>query len=175
MALIFPFNKRLTDMSNSKDKQNHADEFLNAINLFTSQRNKLGFSLDELSNKTKISRNVLIAIENGWEKHLPETTYLISMLKILEIKLNLERGSLNGLLAQKIINNSTSNFKFNFLNIDFLNSWVGSLLYFIFMFISILALNSQQKYLLKINSVSTEPVHINEHSIEIKNSIDRQE
>ena len=175
MSLNFPFKKPLTDLSNSKDKQNHDVEFLNAINLFTSQRKKLGFSLDELSNKTKISRNVIIAIENGWKKNLPEKTYLISMLKILEIKLNLERGSLNGLLAQKIINNSTSKFKFNFLNIDFLNSWVGSLLYFMFMLLAILALNSQQKYLIRLNSVSTDPILMNETYIEGENKINSKE
>ena len=91
------------------------------------------------------------------------------MLKILEIELNLERGSLNGLLAQETMNNSLSKFKFNFINIDFLNSWIGSLLYFIIMLLSILAINSQQKYLLKIHSISTEPVVINETNIENEN------
>ena len=97
------------------------------------------------------------------------------MLKIIEIELNLERGSLNGLLGKKIIRNSLSKFKFEFINIDFLNSWVGSLLYLLFMFISILALNSQQKYLLKINSLSTEPVLINETNPDNTNTINSQE
>ena len=51
-----------------------------------------------------------------------------------------------------------SSFKFNFINIDFLNSWFGSFLYIILMLLSILALNSQQKYLIKMHSVSTEPI-----------------
>ncbi len=166
MALNFPFKKSLSDSSSLNEKPITDQEFINAINLFTSQREKLKFSLEDLSNKTKISRNVLIAIENGWKKYLPEKTYLISMLKILEIELNLERGSLNGLLASKIINNSLSEFKFKFINIDFLNSWIGSLFYFIFMLLAILALNSQQKYLLKTNKISTEPVILNEINID---------
>ena len=104
-------------------------------------------------------------------KNIPERTYLISMLKILEIELDLERGSLNNLLAQKVNNTSLSSFNLNFINIDFLNSWIGSLLYLIFMFLSILALNSQQKYLLKINSVSTEPIIINEINREHENRV----
>ena len=163
MALNFTFKKPLSDSSSLKDKPDPDFEFLEAISLFTSQREKLGISLKELSAKTKISRNVLIAIENGWKKYLPEKTYLISMLKILEIELNLEKGSLNGLLLQTIKKNNLS--KFNFINIDFLNSWFGSLLYFIIMLLSILALNSQQKYLLKINSLTTEPVLINQTSL----------
>ena len=175
MALTFPFKKPFMDSTSSKDRDNSDYEFSKAINLFNTQREKLGISLEELSNKTKISTNVLKAIENGWEKYLPEKTYLVSMLKIIEIELNLERGSLNGLLEKKIISNSLSKFKFEFINIDFLNSWVGSLLYLLFMFISILALNSQQKYLLKINSLSTEPVLINETNPDNKNTINSQE
>lgn len=167
--MIIPFKKPLSDSSSMNDKQDTNEEISKTIKIFKSQREKLGISLEELSNKTKISRNVLIAIENGWEKYLPEYTYLITMLKILEIELNLERGSLNGLLAQKTMNNSLSKFKFNFINIDFLNSWIGSLLYFIIMLVSILAINSQQKYLLKIHSISTEPVIINETNIENEN------
>ena len=153
-------------MKNNPDRN---EAISKTIKIYKSQREKLGISLEELSNKTKISRNVLIAIENGWEKYLPEYTYLITMLKILEIELNLERGSLNGLLAQETKNNSLSKFKFNFINIDFLNSWIGSLLYFIIMLVSILAINSQQKYLLKIHSISTEPVVMNETNIENEN------
>ena len=175
MAFNLPFKKPLTDSSGLKDKSDSDYEFIKAIDVFRSQRKKLGISLEELSNRTKISRNVLLGIENGWEKYLPEKTYLISMLKILEIELDLGRGSLNGLLSKKIIHNSLSEFKFKFINIDFLNSWFGSLLYFVFMFLSILAINSQQKYLLKIHSISTEPVNINDHSIENKNKINRQE
>ena len=173
MALNFPFKKTLSDLSDMQETKEPDYEFLKAISLFKSQRKKLGITLEELSNKTKISRNVLIGIENGWKKYLPESTYLISMLKILEIELDLESGSLNGILLPKIINNNLSNFKFNFINIDFLNSRIGSLLYLIFMLLSILALNSQQKYLLKINSLSTEPVLMNETNI--KNKINIQE
>jgi len=170
MALNFPFKQTLSDFSDVQENKDPDYEFLKAISLFKSQRKKLGISLEELSNKTKISRNVLIGIENGWKKYLPESTYLISMLKILEIELDLESGSLNGILLPKIINNNLSNFKFNFINIDFLNSRIGSLLYLIFMLLSILALNSQQKYLLKINSISTEPIILNEAGIEYKNT-----
>ena len=169
MALNFTFKKPLSDSSSLKDKPEPDFEFLEAINLFNSQREKLGISLKELSAKTKISRNVLIAIENGWKKYLPEKTYLISMLKILEIELNLEKGSLNGLLLQTINKNNLSKFKFKFINIDFLNSWFGSLLYFIIMLLSVLALNSQQKYLLKINSLTTEPVLLNQTGMENEN------
>jgi DNA-binding XRE family transcriptional regulator len=174
MALNFPFKKSSSGLSDSHDKPHSDNEFSEAIDLFKTQRMKVGISLETLSKETKISRNVLIAIENGWEKYLPEKTYLTSMIKSLELKLNLERGSLNGLSTQKVNIDTASRFKFNFINIDFLNSWIGSLLYSIIMLLSILALNSQQKYLIKINSISTEPIIIEKSFIEDENKINKQ-
>ena len=173
MALNFSFKKSSLGLSDSSDKSGSENDFSEAINLFKTQRKKAGISLEQLSKETKISRNVLIAIENGWKKYLPEKTYLISMIKVLEIKLNLQRGSLSGLSSKKIIINNISSFKFNFINIDFLNSWIGSLLYFIIMLLSILALNSQQKYLIKINSISTEPIKMEKTFIEDGNLINK--
>ena len=174
MALNFPFKKSSSGLSDSHDEPQSDNEFSEAINLFKTQRMKVGISLETLSKETKISRNVLIAIENGWEKYLPEKTYLTSMIKSLELKLNLERGSLNGLSTQKGTIDTVSRFKFNFINIDFLNSWIGSLLYSIIMLLSILALNSQQKYLIKINSISSEPIIIEKSFIEDENIINKQ-
>ncbi len=172
MTLNFPLNKNTADFSGLEAMHDPNHDFSKAIKLFLSQREKLGISIEELSNKTRISKNVLIAIESGKEEYLPEKTYLISMLKRLEIELKLEVGSLNALLCQKDIVNNLS--KFKFINIDLLNSWIGSLLYFIFMLLSILALNSQQKYLIKINSISTEPVRINETNKTTENIIKNQ-
>ena len=174
MALNFPFKNSSSGLSNSYDKTPSDNEFSEAINLFKTQRMKIGISLETLSKETKISRNVLIAIENGWKKYLPEKTYLISMIKSLELKLNLERGSLNGLCVRNISVNNISRFKFNFINIDFLNSWIGSLLYIIFMLLSILALNSQQRYLIKIKSVSIEPIVTEKTVKKDRNIIDTQ-
>ena len=171
MALNFPFIKSSTSLADEQDKPYSDNDFSDAINLFKTQRSKTGISFDQLSMETKISRNVLIAIENGWKKYLPERTYLISMVKILEIKLNLEKGSLNGLLSLKSNNYNISRFKFNFINIDFLNSWIGSLLYVLFMLLSILALNIQQRHLIKKNSVSTEPIIIEKTLIKNENVI----
>ncbi len=158
MSLNFLFNKPPSALAIEPTQHDSYNNFDEAVDLFKTQRKKARISLEKLSKETKISRNVLVAIENGWEKYLPEKTYLISMTKSLEIKLNLEKGSLNGLSIKKESIDSLTGFKFNFINIDFLDSWIGSFLYIVFMLLSILALNSQQRYLIKINSVSTEPI-----------------
>ena len=101
MALNFPFKKSSFGISDEPDRSGADNSFSEAIILFKTQREKAGISIEQLSKETKISRNVLIAIENGWKKYLPEKTYLISMIKSLEIKLNLEKGSLNGLVTRE--------------------------------------------------------------------------
>ena len=174
MALNFPFKKASSGLSNEREKPYSENAFFEATNLFKTQRKKAGISLEQLSNETKISRNVLIAIENGWENYLPETTYLNSMVKTLEIKLNLEIGSLDALLVRKDKDRNISRFEFNFINIDFLNNWIGSLLYIFFMLLSILALNSQQKYLIKINSVTTKPIIIDKTFIKNESIVNYQ-
>ena len=174
MALNFFFKKSSSGLSDKKDKPVSDNNFFEATNLFKNQRIKAGISLEQLSNETKISRNVLIAIENGWKKYLPEKTYLSSMIKSLENKLKLEKGSLAGLTEIKGNVTNTSGFKFNFINIDFLNNWIGSLLYVIFMLLSILALNSQQRYLIKMNSVSTEPIIIENDMTKNKSAINNK-
>ena len=69
--MIITFKKPLSESASMNDKQDTNEEISKTIKICKSQREKLGISLEELSNKTKISRNVLIAIENGWEKYLP--------------------------------------------------------------------------------------------------------
>ncbi len=175
MKFDLSFKKKSTKKETLHNEQDLHPEFTKAIDLFITQRTKCGISLEELSKRTKISKNVLMAIENGWERYLPEKTYLNSMLKKIETELNLEPESLNGVLSQKIIVKNISKFKFKFINIDFLNSWTGSLLYLIFMFLSILALNSQQKYLLKINTITTDPISIENSNMENKNNINKNQ
>ena len=176
MALNFPFKKSSSSLLDEQHKSDYDYDydFTEAINLFKTQRKRAGLSLEQLSNETKISINVLVAIENGWKKYLPEKTYLTSMIKSLEIKLNLERGSLNGLLTREVSVNNISKLKLNFINIDFFNSWFGSLLYIIFMFLSILSINVQLRYLIKRNSISTEPIIIEKTVIKNENIINNK-
>ena len=68
MPLKLLFKEKLIHLPDSKDNANTDYEFTTAINLFRSQRKKVGLTLEELSNRTKISRNVLLSIENGLKK-----------------------------------------------------------------------------------------------------------
>tara|TARA_Y100001968_G_C19188680_1_gene634081 strand:+ start:208 stop:753 length:546 start_codon:yes stop_codon:yes gene_type:complete len=172
MRLNFFINKKQKDILGISNEKDFNEDFSNAIKLFKSRRSEMDFSLEELSIKTKISKNVLIAIENGLEKYLPEKTYLISMIKRLEAELKLEANSLDGLLMKKVLQKQQNRLEFRFININFLNTRKGNVIYIMIMLLSILAINRQQKYILFINSQSTEPIYIfNSEDTEKENNI----
>ncbi len=158
--MYFDFSRKKKVIKANPIKENADPElaFMKALTLFKEQRKNLGFSLSELSNNTKISRNVLLAIENGWKKHIPENTYLIAMIRRLESVLELEDNSLNGLLSERNTTEKVSRFQLNLLNIDFFSTWKGNLLYILILLTSILFLNSNQNHLIPIDVNSSEPI-----------------
>ena len=158
MHFNFPRKKEIVQVNPIEGEVDPDLIFLKALTLFKEQRQNLGFSLTELSNSTKISRNVLLSIENGWKKYLPENTYLIAMIRRLESVLELESNSLNGLLSQNNTTKKNSQFEFNLLNIDFFSTWKGNLLYLLILLPCILFLNSNQNYLIPVEIHSIEPI-----------------
>ena len=158
MDFNFLKRKKVIEINPIGEEEDHDLLYLKSLNLFKEGRKNLGFSLSELSNTTKISRNVLLAIENGWKKYLPENTYLIAMIRRLESVLELESNSLNGLLSQNNITNKTSQFQLSLLNIDFFSTWKGNLFYIVIILTCILFLNSNQHYLIPLYIQSGEGV-----------------
>ncbi len=132
------------------------------------KREEMGLSITELSEKTKISKNVLIALENGITSQIPEKTYLISMLKILEIELGLEKTSLNQLLTAENISKKQQNTHIILPNsLDLFLTWRGNIIYLILLFSCIVVLNIQQKKLSIIHSQTVSPIEF--YSQENKN------
>ncbi len=156
MNFNFPRKKKLVVVNPIGKEEDPDLAFLRSLTLFKERRKSLGFSLSELSNNTKISRNVLLAIENGWKKYLPENTYLIAMIRKLESVLELETNSLDGLLSQKDITKKTYKFQLNFLYIDFFSTWKGNILYIFIILSCILFLNRNQHYLIPIDTQSSD-------------------
>ncbi len=123
------------------------------------RREEYGISRSELAERTRITTTVLEAIEEGWEKKLPEKAYLCSMLTILESELNLQKNTLNGILqGDRKSSDKKSSKTFTLRNIDIFRTWQGNLLYLILMLISIFGLNYQQRYLSKVNSHLIGPI-----------------
>ncbi|MFS6827223.1 helix-turn-helix domain-containing protein [Cyanobium sp. ATX-6F1] len=70
------------------------DPLLQAGRLLRQRREERGLNLRQLALETRISTPVLEAIERGWRDRLPESTYLRTMLPLIEQHLELPNGSL---------------------------------------------------------------------------------
>ncbi len=143
--------------------------------LLRERREHYGLSLRELAIETKITTPVLEAIEKGWSNRLPEPAYLCSMLPILEARLGLATGKLNGALTFKEKSNKRLNRQFTLDNVNVFTTWQGNFLYFIVMCGSLLFLNNQQRHITALNSQTLEPIRPNLTSLEAgKSSLIRQ-
>ncbi len=146
--------------TNDFDHSVEKDIFLEAGITMKKKREDKRISITNLSKKTKISINVIEAIEKGWTDKLPEKTYLISMIRILEDELNLQEGALNVFLKKddRISSNKALRF-FTPGNIDIFTTWHGSIIYIAIMLISILLINNYNIHLIKINSKTVQPIY----------------
>ncbi len=141
-----------------KDKPFDENIFYDACRLLKEKREHYGLKRTQLALKTKISTTVLEAIENGWSNQLPERTYLMSMLTILENELGLNKGSLNPILRENYNRKRSNISTFSTGNIELLTSWQGGLLYIIFMLTFIFLLNQSQKNIAKKHMVTVQPI-----------------
>ncbi|WP_269622777.1 helix-turn-helix domain-containing protein [Prochlorococcus marinus] len=145
-----------------KNKYPDKESIQKAGLLLREQREQNGINIITLSQRTKISVTVIESIENGWIENLPERTYLISMLKILEKELNIEETILEKLLFADIKANkglNVNHFKMKENQSIYYSRY--NLYYFFCILISIFFLNVYQIYLAKKNVLTTNPLYFN--------------
>ncbi len=156
---IINFVKKNSKSSTSGVNPDKEDQYLEACKLFRNQRIKSRITRKSLSQRTKISVRVIEAIEKGWIDKLPEKTYLKRMLNILENELSLQTKALDSILIKS--NDPKKIQKSKFFapgNLNIFSSWQGSIIYITFMFFCIITLNRYQEYLIKINSLNSQPL-----------------
>ena len=126
------------------------------------EREKRKISRTYLSKKTKISVNVIEALENGWINQLPERAYLCKMLRKIEEEINLAPNSLD-----KLIPNKSSKGKKNYNSSSFLDSNriflkpFSIIIYLICMLTSIFLINKYHLSLSKSNVKTINPLILN--------------
>lgn len=129
-----------------------ADPLLAAGQLLREARERRGLGLRQLAQDTRISTPVLEALERGWRDRLPESTYLRTMLPLIERHLDLEPASLQRLLPSEplpgqTLRRSSLLRRFTPGSIDVFTTWQGTLLYGLLTLGLIYALNLQQQRL----------------------------
>ena len=137
----FPKNKKKL-ISKENDRSTKYDRYVEIGKLVREARIQNNLSIKELSVISKIPESSINSIENNIEDLRPKDPFLRSILFKLEKCLSLENNSLVGLEIKETKNSFEKNKKKYILRkFDFLNSWQGSFLYFLFLILIIFFLN----------------------------------
>ncbi len=143
--------------------EHRADPLLLAGQRLRQQREARGLNLRQLALNTRISTPVLEALERGWRERLPEATYLRTMLPLLERHLELEPGSLDGLMPASGSGGPERGRgsllqRFTPGSIQVYSSWQGTLLYGLLTLALIYALNLEQRRLAADGLLALQPI-----------------
>ena len=139
------FNIDFIKKNNKKtDEYNHRNEYdpnVEIGKLVKEARIKNGLSIKELSDISKIPESSINSIENNIKDLRPRDPFIRSILFKLEKCLYLKNNTLVGLRIKE--RNTFDKNKNNFIlrKFDFLNSWQGSVFYFLFLIFTLFILN----------------------------------
>ena len=149
------FNIRFTKKKNIiSEEQNHSkkyDQYSEIGKLVKEARIQNNLSVNELSNISKIPESSINSIENNIKDLRPRDPFLNSILLKLEKCLFLKNNTLLGLRIKETNTSKKNNKKYFLRKFDFLNSWQGSILYFLFLILILFFLN--RYFISKINII----------------------
>tara|TARA_B100000214_G_scaffold364027_1_gene330150 strand:+ start:314 stop:820 length:507 start_codon:yes stop_codon:yes gene_type:complete len=155
---IFNSKKEVTLIKN----KNQNSDLNKAFELIKIQRNSLQITKEELASITKISVNVIDAIENGRVDLFPESTFLKKMLLTLEKDLNLPINSLKIILENSIKPKAISRKRvYTPSSISIFKTWQGNIIYLFALFICLFILNSNYESLLEKKVITIDPLNWN--------------
>ena len=135
----FPKNKKkiLEEQNFSKNY----DQYFEIGKLVKEARIQNNLSVKELSNISKIPESSINSIENNIKDLRPKDPFLRSILFKLEKCLSLRNNTLVGLKLNEINNLEKNKKKYIIRKFDFLDSWKGSIFYFLFLILILFCLN----------------------------------
>ena len=137
----FVFQKKNIKIENNEKYNLKFDQYFEIGKLLKEARIKNNLTIKELSDVSKIPETTINAIENNIEDLRPNHPFIRSILVKLEKCLSLKKNTLLGLA--NIEKNNIKKIKKNYIirKFDFINSWQGSIFYFLFLIFTIFILN----------------------------------
>ena len=137
----FIFQKKNIKTENNENYNLKFDQYFEIGKLLKEARIKNNLTIKELSDVSKIPESTINAIENNIEDLRPNHPFMRSILVKLEKCLSLKKNTLLGLA--NIEKNNIKKIKKNYIirKFDFINSWQGSIFYFLFLILTIFILN----------------------------------
>ena len=135
------FIKKNNKKSDEYNQSKEYDPYGEIGKLVKEARIQNGFSIKELSDISKIPESSINSIENNIKNLRPRDPFIRSILFKLEKCLYLKNNTLVGLRIKDT--NTFDKNKNNYIirKFDFLNSWQGSVFYFLFLIFILFILN----------------------------------
>ena len=150
----FLFNKK--SEKNEDFNTGLVDQYVEIAKLVKEARIKQKLTIKQLSYISKIPERIINSIENNNKNIWPEDPFLRSILIKLEECLVLKKNSLLKLAVseRKILNKEEKDFLFR--KFDLINTWLGSLLYFFILVLTVFIL--KRYFILNVNVIEIQGI-----------------
>ena len=134
------FLKNNSRIDNQTGLNNLVNQYDLIGKLLKEARIQKNISIEELSRISKIPKYIINSIENNIEQIRPKHPFIRSILFKLEDCLSLKKNSLAGLIIKETRNSNQYRRDFLVKNFDLINSWLGSVFYFLMLVLTIFIL-----------------------------------
>ncbi len=148
------FNKK-----SKKDKDfssELADQYIEIANLVREARMRQNLTIKELSCISKIPERIINSIENNNKNIRPDYPFIRSILIKLEECLVLKKNTLLKLAVRERKISKKGEKDFLFRQVDLINTWHGSILYFFILVLTIFIL--KKYFILNVNVIEIQNI-----------------
>ena len=149
MKNLFLFNKKTENIK----ELNHdvIDNFKELAKLVKEARVQRDLTIQELSRISKIPAQTIISIENNDKNIRPKYPFIRSILIKLEECLGFKKNTLEKLAIREGENSKKEKKDFIVNKFDLINTWQGSLLYFLILILTVFIL--KRYFILNVNII----------------------
>ncbi|MDC3147330.1 helix-turn-helix domain-containing protein [Prochlorococcus sp. AH-716-I09] len=132
------------------------DQYGEIARLVKEARIQKKITIQELSDISKISEQTIISIENNNKNIRPQYPFIRSILIKLEECLGLKKNTLEKLAIREGETSKRENKDFIFNKFDLINTWQGSLLYFLILILTVFIL--KRYFILNVNVIEIQNI-----------------
>ncbi len=151
---LLPFKKK----SVIDNESNHElfDQYGEIAKLVKEARIQRNMTIQELSRISKIPAQTIISIENNNKNMRPKYPFIRSILIKLEECLGLKKNVLEKLVIREGETSKREKNDYIINKFDLINTWQGSLLYFLILFLTVFVL--KRYFILNINVIEIQNI-----------------
>lgn len=151
-----PFFKKKRIIKNETSHNHLDDEFILIGKLVKEARIKKNISIEELSRISMLPEYIISSIENNIANIRPKYPFIRSILLKLEECLILEQNTLTDLIKKEKKNSKKEKKEFIVRKFDFINTWEGTVIYFLMLILTIFIL--KKYFFLNVNYIEIQNI-----------------